>query len=117
MLGIIMAAIVLILWFTLSSRSKPAAAERVRAPNFAEEDRLVEVLLGTNRGELLVAQGALEADGIPAVIHGDRVQDLFGAGSLGTGHSLISGPPRLMVLARDLERAQAVLDRAEMTGN
>ena len=53
-----------------------------------------------------LAKAALEGEGIPYVADGEGIQDLFGIGRLGTGYNLITGRPRIRVMAEHVERAE-----------
>lgn len=56
-----------------------------------------------------MARAALDGAGIRYVAQGEGIQDLFGLGRLGTGYSLVTGPPRIRVTSDDAERAREVL--------
>jgi hypothetical protein len=56
-----------------------------------------------------MARAALDGAGIRYVAQGEGVQDLFGLGRLGTGYSLVTGPPRIRVMSEDAARARELL--------
>lgn len=56
-----------------------------------------------------MARAALDGAGIRYVAQAEGLQDLFGIGRLGTGYSLVTGPPRIRVTFEDAERARELL--------
>jgi len=54
----------------------------------------------------------LEEAGIRHDLTGEGVQDLFGAGRLGTGWNVLTGPVRLRVESARLDEARRVVDAA-----
>lgn len=56
-----------------------------------------------------MARAALDGAGIRYVSEGEGIQDLFGIGRLGTGYSLVTGPPRIRVTFEDAQRARELL--------
>ena len=57
-----------------------------------------------------VVASALSEAGIDSMKKGDLVQNLFGAGQVGVGFNLVTGPVELHVDRGDLERARQLLD-------
>ena len=56
-----------------------------------------------------VAHSLLQAAGIPYYIGGERLQELFGWGSFGTGYNFITSPPIVFVTPSALEEARELL--------
>lgn len=74
-----------------------------------DNEPAVTVLETGDPGELALAHSLLEAEGINAVFMGERIQNLFGMGSLGAGFNIAVGPASVQVLAHDAERAREIL--------
>src|ERR1017187_6763951 len=55
---------------------------------------------------IVVARSVLESAGIPCVARNERLQNLFGWGSIGTGFSVPMGPIRLQVSKEDEDVAR-----------
>lgn len=72
-------------------------------------DEPVTVLETGDPALLAVAKSLLEDANIPFFAKGEGIQDLFGAGRLGTGFSPIAGAVELQVSADDAAEASAVL--------
>lgn len=70
---------------------------------------LVTVFESADPALFAMARAALDGAGIRYVAQGEGVQDLFGIGRLGTGYSLVTGPPRIRVTSEDAERARELL--------
>ena len=64
-----------------------------------------------------LAKYALDGERIPYIADGEGIQDLFGVGRLGTGYNLITGPPRIRVMAEHVERARELLADLEDEGD
>lgn len=75
-------------------------------PEFVE---LVTVLVTRDTGELMIAKSLLEAEGIRYFPKGERLQGLFGYGSIGAGYNLLVGPVQLQVASADADEARAIL--------
>ena len=72
-----------------------------------------EVILKTGEpAELSVVRSLLEAAGIPCVVDGEGVQDLFGVGRLGAGYNILTGPVRVKVPTERAAEARALLAEA-----
>jgi len=74
---------------------------------------LVPVLETGNPALIAVAESLLTNAGIPFEKRGDRLQDLFGWGRIGTGFNVVIGPVVLHVHADDDERARELLENLE----
>jgi Putative prokaryotic signal transducing protein len=74
---------------------------------------LVTVFHSSDLALFALAKAELEDEGIPYIADGEGIQDLFGVGRLGTGYNLITGPPRIRVMAEHAERARALLAELE----
>ena len=70
---------------------------------------LVTVFESVDLALLAIAKATLDSAGIRYVAQGEGIQDLFGLGRLGTGYSLVTGPPRIRVTADDAARARELL--------
>ena len=70
---------------------------------------LVTVLSAGDAGLIAVAKSVLQSADIPFLVQGEAVQDLFGAGRLGTGFSLVIGPIAIQVRAEDAAEAREIL--------
>ena len=81
-----------------------------------ESNEPVTVLETSDPAVLAVAKSLLEEAEIPFFAKGEGIQDLFGAGRLGTGFSPVAGPVELQVSADDAAEAQRVADRAPAAG-
>jgi hypothetical protein len=76
----------------------------------------VTVFQSSDLALFALAKAALEGEGIPYISDGEGIQDLFGIGRLGTGYSLITGPPRIRVMAEHVARARELLADLEDEG-
>jgi hypothetical protein len=56
-----------------------------------------------------VVKSVLDSAGIPCVARNERLQNLFGWGSIGTGFNAAMGPIRIQVLKEDEETARELL--------
>jgi hypothetical protein len=70
---------------------------------------LVTVFESADLALFAMARAALDGARIRYIVQGEGVQDLFGLGRLGTGYSLVTGPPRIRVIKADAERARELL--------
>lgn len=77
----------------------------------AEEDTstLVTVFRTGDPGTLALAQSLLENAGIQCAVKGDRSQDLFGGGRIGTHFNVVTGPAEILVLQSDVAAAEELL--------
>lgn len=71
--------------------------------------KLVSVLKTGELGLLLVAKSLLDDAGIEYYAKGEDVQDLFGAGRLGTGFNILTGPAEILVREEDAPDAVELL--------
>ena len=70
---------------------------------------MMRVVFSTgNLAELAVAKLLLEAEGIPFVVQGEGVQNLFGLGTM-TGFNPVTGPVELRVADHDVRWAEEAL--------
>ena len=93
-------------------RCSDCDADLVEAlPSVAEPApfEMVTVLETGDQSRIVVARSVLESAGIPCVARNERLQNLFGWGSIGTGFSVPMGPIRLQVLKEDEEVARELL--------
>ena len=70
---------------------------------------LVTVLASGDPGLMAVAKSLVRSAGIPFLVQGEGVQDLFGVGRIGSGFNVVTGPARLQVGADDADDAREVL--------
>jgi len=77
----------------------------------AEPIELVTVLETGDQSQVAVARSMLEGAGIPSIARNERLQNLFGWGSIGTGYNVAMGPIRLQVHREDEEAAKELLSR------
>jgi len=82
-----------------------------------ESGEPVTVLETGDPGLLAVAKSLLEDAGIPYFAKGEAIQNLFGAGTFGTGFNVVTGPVELQVAECDAAQAHALLiDLASSAG-
>jgi len=70
---------------------------------------LVTVFESPDLALFTLAKASLDAAGIRYIAENELLQDLFGFGRAGSGFSLVTGAPRLRVLAENAARASEVL--------
>jgi hypothetical protein len=70
---------------------------------------MVTVLETGDQSLVAVAKSLLEGAGIPCIARGERLQNLFGWGTIGTGFNAAMGPIRLQVLKEDADTARKLL--------
>lgn len=75
----------------------------------AEPLELVTVLETGDQSMVAVARSVLEAANIPCIARNEKLQNLFGWGTIGTGYNVAMGPIRLQVLREDEEVARELL--------
>ncbi|MBZ5534927.1 MAG: DUF2007 domain-containing protein [Acidobacteriia bacterium] len=78
-----------------------------------QSDSLVTILTTEDPAILAYAKSLLEGAGIQFLVRGEGLQDLFGAGRIGTGYNLISGPIELQVEPKDEEKASEILSEIQ----
>ena len=70
---------------------------------------LVTVLETGDQSLVAVAKSVLDAAAIPNIARNERLQNLFGWGTIGTGFNVAMGPIRLQVLQEDADVAKELL--------
>ena len=70
---------------------------------------LVTVLETGDQSLVAVAKSVLDGAGIPCIARNERLQNLFGWGTIGTGFNAAMGAIRLQVLQEDEEVAKELL--------
>ena len=78
----------------------------------AEEPSPLEMVTVLETGDqslVAVAKSVLDGAGIPCIARNERLQNLFGWGTIGTGYSVAMGPIRLQVLEEDAATARELL--------
>src|SRR5262249_34924351 len=70
---------------------------------------MVTVLETGDQSLVAVAKSVLEGAGIPCIARNERLQNLFGWGTIGTGFNAAMGPIRIQVLKEDAEAARELL--------
>jgi hypothetical protein len=83
-------------------------AEPEPTENHTELD-LATVLETGDPGLLGIAHSLLDEAGIPYTVPGEGVQELFGAGRIGTNFNLITGPIQIQVRRQDEAAAKDLL--------
>ena len=76
----------------------------------SQTDELITLIDDCRPTELPVITSLLKAAGIDFDVKGAGVQDLIGAGAIGTGFNVATGPVSVRVRAGDAERAREVLE-------
>jgi Putative prokaryotic signal transducing protein len=89
-------------------RNKPHGSALTDPPS-RHDLELVTVLASGDPGLMAVAKSLIQSAGIPFLVQGEGVQDLFGVGRIGSGFNVVTGPARLQVGADDADDARAVL--------
>lgn len=84
-----------------------------RKSNDDRENSWVTVYQVANASQLVFLKSVLENAKIPYAVVGERAQNLFGLGQMGTGYNVITGPVRLQVPASQAEEALQLLQEAE----
>lgn len=80
--------------------------------NGAKDEAWVSVAAVGDTAELVFLKSILEEAKIPYATVGERAQDLFGMGRLGTGYNMITGPVRLQVPAPQASEAKELIANA-----
>jgi len=88
----------------------PLADEPPAERDEPEWTGLVTVLETSDFSLLLVAKSVLESAGIPYFAKGEGVQDLFGAGRIGSGFNPLVGPVQLQVPEERAQEAAVLLE-------
>ncbi len=74
---------------------------------------LVTVFDTGEPADVLVAKSILDAEGIEYFAKDEGVQDLFGAGRLGSGFNTMAGQVEIQVRPEDADRARQLLERLD----
>lgn len=72
-------------------------------------DSLVTILTTGDPATLTYARSLLAEAGIGFHEKGEMLQDLFGAGRIGTGYNLVSGPMEIQVELQNEKKARRIL--------
>ena len=75
----------------------------------SEPFAMATVLETGDQSLIAVAKSLLDSAGIPSIARNERLQNLFGWGSVGTGFNAVTGPIRLQVLVEDEADARELL--------
>ncbi len=70
---------------------------------------LVTILETGDQSLAAVAKSVLDGAGIPCIARNERLQNLFGWGTIGTGFNVAMGPIRLQVLREDVPVARELM--------
>ncbi len=70
---------------------------------------LVTVLETGDQSLIAIAKSVFDGAGISYIARNERLQNLFGWGTIGTGYNVAMGPIRLQVLPQDAEVARELL--------
>jgi hypothetical protein len=70
---------------------------------------MVTVLETGDQSLVAIAKSVLEGAGIPCIARNERLQNLFGWGTIGTGFNAAMGPIRVQVLKEDADAARELL--------
>lgn len=97
-------------YFKVCPECQIGLVDRRPGPAPTPDAELVRVFVATDEGLSEIAKSLLEGEKIEYLVHGDRLQDLFGWGRFGTGFSYIVGPTEFWVCADEAERARACLE-------
>ena len=83
--------------------------EKLPDPVEPPSAELVTVLETGDPGLIAVAKSVFDGAGIPYIARNERLQNLFGWGTIGTGYNVAMGPILLQVLPQDAEAARQLL--------
>jgi hypothetical protein len=83
--------------------------ELASATQMHPDVELVTVLTAGDPAAVVTAESLLAEAGVPFEKTGDGLQDLFGAGRLGTGFNILVGPVRFRVPKERAEEAREIL--------
>lgn len=78
-----------------------------------EHIKFVTVYITGDPAFISFAKSLLEAEGIIYYFKGEGLQNLAGAGSMGTGYNQIFGPVEIQVDERDAQKAKEMLEQNE----
>ena len=82
-------------------------------PDAVEYEEFVSVLTIADASLVPIVKSLLSSENIRFFIKGEGVQDLFGSGRLGSGFSIITGPPVVYVEPDRAEEARELLAEVE----
>ncbi|RPJ81987.1 MAG: DUF2007 domain-containing protein [Acidobacteria bacterium] len=101
--------------YTVCSDCEVPLVERLEAEDEPPEPEmeLVTVFDTGEPADVLVAKSILEAEGIDFFAKDEGVQDLFGAGRLGSGFNTMAGQVEIQVRPEDADRARQLLTRLD----
>lgn len=83
--------------------------EKLPEPAETSSPELVTVLETGDQSLIAVAKSVFDGAGISYIARNERLQNLFGWGTIGTGYNVAMGPIRLQVLPQDAEAARELL--------
>lgn len=82
-----------------------------------DNSKTVVLYRPANEAEFLVIGSMLDDREIPYMSRNKNIQNLFGAGSLGTGFNVITGEITILVNENDFEEASEVIRQFEEAKN
>lgn len=77
--------------------------------DLVNDSKLVTVYIPNNEAEHLAVVGILSSAGIPCYSKNAGVQNLFGAGQIGTGFNILTGPIQIQVAENAVENAKEII--------
>jgi hypothetical protein len=95
--------------FTRCDECEVALVEALEPASESTPFELTTVLETGDQSLAVVVRSVLESAGIPSIARNERLQNLLGWGSIGTGYSVAMGPIRIQVLREDEEVARELL--------
>ncbi len=101
--------------YTVCADCEVPLVEKLPADEQPEEPEmeLVTVFDTGEPADVLVAKSILQAEGIEFFAKDEGVQDLFGAGRLGSGFNTMAGQVEIQVRPEDADRARQLLERLD----
>jgi hypothetical protein len=95
--------------FTRCDECNASLVETLEPPPEVPPIDLTTVLETGDQSLAVVARSVLQAAGIPSIARNERLQNLFGWGSVGTGYSVAMGPIKIQVSGEDADVARELL--------
>jgi len=95
--------------FTRCADCDTALVEKLPEGEASTPFEMVTVMETGDQSLAAVAKSVLEGAGIPCIARNERLQNLFGWGSIGTGFNAAMGPIRIQVLREDADAARELL--------
>lgn len=95
--------------FTRCTDCEVDLVERLPDAEASPPFEMVTVLETGDQSLIAIAKSVLDGAAIPYIARNERLQNLFGWGTIGTGYSVAMGPIRLQVLKEDAEAARELL--------